>query len=112
MGLKESDSPELSAGMTTATAAAGAVTIAAQLVTITTEALTTAAAGDYTLTVTNTRVDAGAGVFVSVGSGTNTTVPYFAHSVAVTQGQVVVLIRNAHASSALNGTLKITLLVL
>ena len=111
-GLTKSDVPNLSSGNTTATAAAGAVTVNSQLAVITTEALTTAAAGDYTLTVTDSRIDAGATVFVSVGNGTNTTAPCYAHSVAVTAGQVVILVRNAHASAALNGTLKINLVAL
>ena len=111
-GLTKSDVPNLSAGITTGTAASGAVTVTGQLAVITTEALTTAAGADYTLTVTDTRIDAGCAVFVTVGNGTNTTVPYFAHSVAVSEDTAVILVRNAHASAALNGTLKITILVL
>lgn len=111
-GLTKSDVPNLSSGMTAATAAAGAVTVNSQLATITTEALTTAAAGDYTLTVTDSRIDSGCYVGVTVGNGTNTTAPAFAHSVAVTSGQVVIKVRNGHASAALNGTLVISIVVL
>lgn len=111
-GLKQSDAPNLSAGITTGTAAAGAVTVTGQLAIITTEALTTAAAADYTLTITNTRINAGCTVFVTVGNGTNTTAPAYAHSVAVSEGSVVIKVRNAHASAALNGTLTVSILVL
>jgi hypothetical protein len=110
-GLKQSDAPNLSGGMTTATAAAGAVTVNSQLAVITTEALVTAAGADYTLTVTNNRINAGAAVFVTVGNGTNTIAPAYAHSVAVSEGSVVIKVRNANAG-ALNGTLTITILVL
>jgi hypothetical protein len=112
MGLKASDVPELSSGTDTATAAAGAATLNAQCGTITSEALTTAAAADYTLTMTNTRVDAGCVAFISLANGTNTTAPIYAHSVTVTEDTLVVKVRNAHASAALNGTIKISFLLI
>lgn len=111
-GLTKSDVPNLSAGITTGTASSGAVTVTGQLAVITTEALTTAAGSDYTLTVTDARIDAGCAVFVTVGNGTNTTAPAYAHSVAVTEDTAVIKVRNAHATDALDGTLKITILVL
>lgn len=113
MGLKASDVPELSGGIDTATAAAGAATLNAQCGTITTEALTTAAGADYTLTLTNTRVDAGCVPFFSVSNGTNTAgSPCWAHSSVVTEDQLIVKVRNTHASAALNGTLKINFLLI
>lgn len=110
-GLADSNVPELSGDMSTATAVAGAVTMTSQLCVITSEALVTAAAADYTLTITTARTTAGAAAFVTIGNGTNTTAPNFAHSVAVTAGQIVVKVRNGHASAALNGTITITVLV-
>jgi hypothetical protein len=113
MGLKASDVPELSGGIDTATATSGAATITSQTGTITTEALTTAAAADYTLTLTNTRVDAGCVPFFSVANGTNSAGgPCLAHSPVVTEDQIVVKVRNFHASAALNGTLKINFLLI
>lgn len=111
MGLAASNVPELSADISMATASSGAATCNHQLCVITSEALTTAAAADYTLTLTNTFIDTGCAVFVTIGNGTNTTAPAYAHSVAVTADSVVILVRNAHASAALNGTIKITVLV-
>jgi hypothetical protein len=113
MGLKASDVPELSSGIDTATAASGAATLNAQCGTITTEALTTAAGADYTLTLTNTRVDAGCVPFFSVALGSATAGgPYLAHSPVVTEDQLVVKVRNLHASAAANGKLKINFLLI
>jgi hypothetical protein len=113
MGLKASDVPELSSGIDAATAAAGAATLNAQVGVITSEALTTAAGADYTLTLTNTRVDAGCVPFFSVANGTNSAGgPCLAHSPVVTEDQVVVKVRNSHASAALNGTIKINFLLI
>jgi hypothetical protein len=113
MATAASNVPELSGDSGTATAAAGAATCNHQLCVITTEALTTAAAADYTLTLTNTYADVGGLVFVSVGQGTNTTVPCFWHSISITADNTIqIKVRNAHASAALNGTLVINVLVL
>lgn len=90
MGLKASDVPELSSGTDTASATSGAATLNAQVGTITSEALTTAAAADYTLTLTNTRVDAGCVAFISLTNGTNTTAPIYPHSVTVAEDSLVV----------------------
>lgn len=90
-----------------ATSTAGAATINHNGGKITTEALTTAAGADYSFTLTNANITPDVGVFLSVGNGTNTTVPYFVHSVQVSAGSVTFKIRNAHATVALNGTLVI-----
>lgn len=89
----------------TATAAAGAATLNKPAGVITSEALTTAAAGDYTLTLTNSVIAAGDIVLVTLHAGSNTTVPVYLHGVAVSAGSVVAKARNAHATAALNGTL-------
>lgn len=113
MGLKASDTPQLSSGIGAATATAGAATLNAQVGQITTEALTTAAGADYTLTLTNTRVDAGCLPFFSVALGTtNQGGPYVAHSPVVTEDSLVVKVRNLHATVAANGTLKINYLLI
>ena len=94
----------------TATATAGAATSNTQRGTITTEALTIAAGADYTLTLTNSKVSASSQVFVEVDNGTNTTAPVYKRLVTPGAGSVVIIIRNAGAV-ALNGTLKISYLV-
>lgn len=113
MGLKASDTPQLSSGIDAATAVAGAATLNAQVGVITSEALTTAAGADYTLTLTNTRVDAGCVPFFTVVNGTNSAGgPCWAHSPVITEDQVVVKVRNTHGANALNGTIKINFLLI
>lgn len=95
----------------TATATAGAATLNKQSGVITSEALTTAAAAAYTLTLTNSVVVATNKVFVSVDNGTNTQgIPVFSTATPGT-GSVVIKVFNLHASEALNGTLKISFFV-
>jgi hypothetical protein len=96
----------------TATATSGAATCDAGRCIVTSEALTTAAAGVYTLTVTNSRVAASSIVLVSVADGTNTTVGATLLTVAPGAGSVVIKIQNNHASAALDGTLKVSMLVI
>lgn len=95
----------------TATAAAGAATLNKQAGRITSEALTTAAGADYTLTLTNSLIAATSVVMVSVDNGTNTTVGLAVNRVTPGAGTVVILIRNTHASGALNGTVVISFVV-
>lgn len=91
-----------------ATSAAGAVTLHKQAGVVTTEALATAAAGVYTLTVTNNRIKATDLVFVSVQNGTNSAGDPTVLRVTPANGSVVITIKNTHAANALNGTLKIS----
>lgn len=95
----------------TASAVAGAATLSKASGTITSEALTTAAGSDYVLTLTNTLVSATSKVFVSVDNGTNTTEGIAVNRVTPGAGSVVIRVRNTHAASALNGTIKINFLV-
>jgi hypothetical protein len=111
-GLTKSDAPNLSAGITTGTSASNAVTVTGQLAVITTEALTTAAGADYTLTITDTRVDAGCAAFFSVAQGSTAGGPYLVHNVVITDDQIVIKVRNLHATVAANGALTIYMLVL
>jgi len=96
----------------TASATAGAATLTNPSGTITTEALTTAAGADYTLTITNTEVAAADIPFASLRNGTNTQGLPLIKSVNPNANQLVIIVRNAHASEALNGTLEIAFGVL
>lgn len=91
----------------TASASAGAATLNSPSGVVTSEALTTAAAATYTLTLTNSCVAAGDIVLASVGNGTNSAGTPTMCSVTPAAGSVVVVVRNSHASAALNGTLTI-----
>jgi hypothetical protein len=97
-----------------AVAAAGAVTAHGELLEITTEALSTAAAALYTLTITNGRV-LNVSDFVDVPAirnGTNSQGAPNVVSITNTVGQTVIVVRNDHASLALNGTLIIQVRVM
>jgi hypothetical protein len=96
----------------TATATAGAATLSAQRGTITSESLTTAAGAIYTLTVTNTKVAATDIVLGAVMNGTNTQGELCLERITPGSGSFVVIIRNRHASQALNGTIKFAFAVL
>lgn len=95
----------------TGTSAAGAITLAALVARITTEALTTAGLAAYTLTVTNSLIDADDLVFVQVQHGTNTQGTVVVGRVTPAAGSVAIIIQNVHASQALNGTLVISFFV-
>jgi hypothetical protein len=99
-------------GTKTAAATSGAATLNKLAGVITSEALTTAAAATYTLTLTDSRIAAADQVFVSVGNGTNSAGTPAVATVTPAPGSVVIVIRNAHASAALNGTLTIAFAVL
>lgn len=98
----------LGGGTKTATAVSGAATLNKSSGVITSEALTTAAAATYTLTITNNLVAVGDIPFASVSFGTNTTGLPEVSSVTAGAGTLVIVIRNAHASAALNGTIKVS----
>lgn len=91
----------------TATASAGAVTLNTPSGSITTESLSTAAGSTYTLTLTNSCIGASDLVFFEAGLGTSTTgTPCLCYD-TTSAGQAVLVIKNVHASAALNGTLVI-----
>lgn len=94
-----------------ATAVAGAATLHRQAGVVTTESLTTAAAAIYTLTLTDNRIAAGDIVMASVQNGTNSQGDPTVLRVTPGAGQVVITIKNTHATLALNGTLKIAFAV-
>jgi hypothetical protein len=102
----------LDSGTKTVTAVAGAATLNKFAGVITTEALVTAAAATYTLTLTNSMIAAADQVFVSSAFGTNTTGSTQVQTVTPAAGSVEIVIRNAHVSAALNGTLKLSFIVI
>lgn len=102
----------LDSGTKTATAVSGAATLAKMAGTVTSEALTTAALATYTLTLTNTDIAAADQVFASVAFGTATTGIPEITTVTPGAGSVVIVVRNAHATVALNGTIVISFMVL
>lgn len=94
---------------TTAAATAGAATLNGLGGKITSEALTTAAAAIYTLTLTNSQVLSTDRVMVSVANGTNTGgVPAVAR-VQPANGSVVIVIQNIGAT-VFNGTIVVSFL--
>lgn len=95
-------------GSGTATATAGAATLANRFGKITTESLTTAAAATYTLTITAAGVTADSLVFASVAQGTSTTgVPTIAR-VQPAANSIVIVVQNIASAAAFNGTLVIS----
>jgi hypothetical protein len=101
--------------LATATASSGAATANGQRAQITSESLTTAAGSDYVLTLTNSFIAAlgGSGglVMASVANGTNTTEGLAVNRVQPGSGSAVIHIRNTNASTALNGTIVISVVV-
>lgn len=91
----------------TATASSGAATLSKMTGVVTTESLTTAAAGSYTLTLTNTLVAATSVIMVSVQNGSNTQGQLMVGKVTPGSGSATIIIWNKHSSEALNGTIKI-----
>lgn len=102
------DLASLASTIGSASATAGAATLAKRRGKITSEALTTAAGANYTLTITNTEAAAADMVFASVANGTNTTEGLSILRVTPGAGSIVIVVRNAHASAALNGTIVVS----
>jgi|GEM_PF-6586022 len=88
-----------------ATATSGAATLNNLSGTITSEALTTAAAASYTLTLTNSKVRTDSIAAVNIANGTNTQGIPVLSTVTYASGTMTVKIVNLHATQALNGTL-------
>lgn len=98
-------------GTKTATATAGAATLSKTSGKVTSEALTTAAAAAYTLTITNTTIAATDLVFASVANGTNSAGVPVISRVTPGSGSVVIVVQNEHASAAFNGTIVVSFMV-
>jgi len=92
----------------TATATAGAATLNASKGKVTSEALTTAAGSDYTLTITDSAITASSIVLASCANGTNTTEGMAINRVQPAAGSCVIHVRNTHASAAWNGTIVVS----
>lgn len=110
-GLISGGALQIDTGTKTATATTGAATLNKDSGKITTESLSTAAGATYTLTLTNSSIAAADMVFASVGFGTATAGMPVVTRVSPAAGSVVIMIQNIHASAALDGTLKISFLV-
>lgn len=96
----------------TATATTGAATLSRMAGKVTSESLTTAQNGIYTLTVTNTLIKATDIVFASVTDGTNTQGTPMIGLITPGSGSVVIEVINKHATSeALNGTIVVSFMV-
>lgn len=102
----------LGSGTKTAAATGGAATLNKPAGVVTSEALTTAAGAEYTLTLTNSAIAAASVVLVSFANGTNTQGTLALGRVTPGAGSATIRIRNAHASEALNGTIKIAFAVI
>jgi hypothetical protein len=98
-------------GFGTATSTAAAATINQTSGVITTESLTTAALTDYTFTLTNSAIETtNAVVLASIqygGAGTP-----IVQKITPAAGSCVIVIRNQHATVALNATMKIAFVVI
>ena len=95
-----------------ATAASGAATANGYLCRITSESLTTAAAAEYTLTLTNNKIDENSILLVSAHNGTSTQGTLATGEAKPGAGTATITVTNTHASDALNGTIVIDVLVL
>lgn len=95
-------------GTKTATASSGAATLNKNAGAITSESLTTAAAADYVLTLTDSAIAATDQVLASVRLGSSTTGEPAITSVTPAAGSVVINVRNIAASAAFNGTIIIS----
>jgi hypothetical protein len=98
--------------LVTATAASGAATAQGELVRVTSESLSTAAATTYVLTITNARVTAASTCFASVKWGTSSAGTPAVARVTPAAGSVVVEIQNIHSANALNGTIVVDVLTI
>jgi hypothetical protein len=102
----------IDSGIKVATSVSGAATLNKSSGVITTAALSTAAGATFVLTLTNSKIAAADQVFSSVQFGTSTTGTPAITSIAPAAGSVVITVQNVAAAAALNGTLKISYMIL
>lgn len=95
----------------TAKAVSGAAVAHGKTCLITTEALSQAAGASYVLTIGNSQIQDDSIVIPVISNGTNTQGDPSLATVTVSLGKAVINITNRHASQALNGTLKVALLI-
>lgn len=91
----------------TAIASSATVTLNARSGRVTTQSLTTAAGGTYTLTINNSLVASNFVVLANIAGGTNTTGVPVLLSAVPGSGTITITIRNIDASAAFNGNLVI-----
>ena len=91
----------------TGTGATATATLSKKTGIITSEALTTAAAGTYTLTLTNTKIAASSVVLAEARMVSATTGTPLVTKVTAGSGSVVIVVTNIAAAAALNGTIEI-----
>jgi hypothetical protein len=102
----------LASELGTGTTSSSAVTVSDYIGKITTEALTTAQDAKETITWTNTMVAAADLVFATLANGSNTQGTPVIQTVTPAAGSVTVVIANKHSTAqSLNGTLKLSFLV-
>lgn len=102
----------LGKGNKAATAVAGAATLDNYSGVIASEALTTAAAAVYVLTVTNPKIKATDIVMVTIANGTNSAGAPTLQTATPAAGSLVVRIANRDAAAAFNGTLAVHFAIL
>ena len=102
---------QLQVGMGTGTASSNAVTINNGSGIITTESLTTAGQATVTITLTNNRIAANDIVLANLNGNGSAGTPVLI-STAVTANTATFIIKNDHASTALNAALKIMFVVI
>ena len=83
------------------------ITLNRQSGTLTTKSLTTAAGNLYVLTLTNSLISSTSKIFASLNDGTSTQGLTILYQTRPSSGTGSIVIYNAHASQAFNGTLKI-----
>lgn len=96
----------------TATATAGAATLNAGRGVVTSESLSTAAGAVYTLTLTNSVVTANSNIQAMAQFGTSTTGQPVVATATAAAGSVVFKVQNISGAEALNGTIKVSYIVL
>ena len=79
---------------------------------LTTKALTTAALGDYTLTLTNSLIVATSKVFANINDNLSGTGTPIIRQCKTTSGSALIVVANINASDSLNGVLTISFLVI
>lgn len=96
----------------TTTAVAGAATLNTSKGIITSEALTTAHAASYTLTLADSAIKANSVVLASVALGSATTGTPLIETIKSSAGQAIFEILNNDAANAFNGSIKVSFVVL
>lgn len=95
-----------SSGTATGTGGTSTVTINAQMGTITTDAITTAAGATHVITLTNSAINTSSRMFATANASGSAGMPVVT-SVVPASGSATITIQNIHASSAFNAAIKV-----